>query len=63
MSLNIPTVRRFKSHFEVKGSTSGIFVNFGQFFPCSWILIRIPNTDPDPGGAKSTRVRIRNTDS
>jgi hypothetical protein len=23
-----------------------LFVNFDQF-PCSWILIRIPNTDPD----------------
>ncbi len=25
---------------------SGLFVNFGQF-PCSWIRIRILNTDPD----------------
>jgi hypothetical protein len=26
----------------------GLLVNFGQN-PCSWIRIRIPNTDPNPG--------------
>jgi hypothetical protein len=32
----------------LKGWKSGLFVNFGQF-PCSWIRICIPTTDPDPG--------------
>jgi hypothetical protein len=27
---------------------SGLLIFFGQF-RCSWIRIRIPNTDPDPG--------------
>jgi hypothetical protein len=31
----------------LKGWNSGLLVNFVQF-PCSWIRIRIPNTDPDP---------------
>jgi hypothetical protein len=31
----------------LKGRNPVLFVNFGQF-PCSWILICIPNTDPDP---------------
>ncbi len=29
------------------GRLKCLFVNFGQF-PCSWILIQVPNTDPDP---------------
>ncbi len=29
----------------MKGRKSGLFVNFGQF-PCYWIRILIPNTDP-----------------
>jgi hypothetical protein len=36
----------------------GLLVNFGQF-PCSWIRIRIPNTDPDLGQqaeCRSTRI-------
>jgi hypothetical protein len=32
----------------LKGKKPGLFVNFGQF-PCSWIRIRISNTDPDQG--------------
>jgi hypothetical protein len=32
----------------LKGRKPGLFVNFGQF-PFFWILIRIPNTDPDKG--------------
>ncbi len=31
---------------SLKGWKSGLFVNFGQF-PCSWIRIRIPNSDQD----------------
>jgi hypothetical protein len=31
-----------------KGRKPGLFVNLGQF-PCTWILIHIPNTYPDPG--------------
>ncbi len=47
----------------LKDRKPGLFVNFGQF-PCSWILIRIPNTDPDPGQPYqfgSMRIRIQNT--
>ncbi len=40
----------------LKGRKPGLFLNFGQF-PCSRIRIRIPNTDPDPGAAKSMRIR------
>ncbi len=40
----------------LKGRKPGLFLNFGQF-PCSWIRIRIPNTDPDPGAVKSMRNR------
>jgi hypothetical protein len=32
----------------LKGCKSGFFANFCKF-PCSWIRIRIPNTDPDLG--------------
>jgi hypothetical protein len=32
----------------LKSRKPGLFVNFVQF-PCSWIQICIPNTDPDPG--------------
>ncbi len=39
-----------------KGKKIGVFLNFGQF-PWSWIRIRIPNADPDPGAAKSMRTR------
>jgi hypothetical protein len=50
----------------VKGNKPGLIVNFGQF-PFSWIRIRIPNTDPDPGqpnlcGSMRIRIRIHNTD-
>ncbi len=31
-----------------KDRKQGLFLNFGQF-PCSWIRIRIPNRDLDPG--------------
>jgi hypothetical protein len=30
----------------LKGEKPGLFVKFSQF-PCSWIRICIPNTDPD----------------
>jgi hypothetical protein len=40
-------LRRYKSLFE-KARKPGLLINFGQF-PCSWIRIRISNTDPDPG--------------
>jgi hypothetical protein len=44
-----PDAIRFRIRNTVlKGRKPGLFVNFGQF-PCSWIRIRIPNTDPDPG--------------
>ncbi len=33
---------------KVEFTKIGLFVNFGQF-PCSWIRIRILNTDPYPG--------------
>ncbi len=42
ISQNIPTVRRYKSFFK----KAFLFAKFGQF-QCSWIRIRIPNTDPD----------------
>ncbi len=42
----------------MKGRKPGLFVNFGQF-PCSWIRIRIPNTDADPGGSGSTTLEYR----
>ncbi len=32
----------------MKDRKPGLLVNFGQF-PCSWIRIRIPNKDLDPG--------------
>jgi hypothetical protein len=32
----------------LKGKEPGLFVYFGQF-PCLWIRIRMPITDPDPG--------------
>jgi hypothetical protein len=58
-SINIPTKVQ-KPFF--KGRKPGLFVNFGQF-PCSWIRIRIPNTDPDPRqpndcGSRWIRIRI-----
>jgi hypothetical protein len=37
---------KFKSPFERKEIR--FFLPFGQF-PCYWIWIRIPNTDPDLG--------------
>jgi hypothetical protein len=39
----------------LKGWRSCSFVNFGPV-PCSWIWIRIPNTDPDP-------VELKNSES
>jgi hypothetical protein len=39
-------ISKYKSLF--KWQEPGLFVNFCQFL-CSWIRIRIPNTDPDPG--------------
>jgi hypothetical protein len=46
--------------FLKEGRKPGIFV-FGQFLQSSWIRIRIPNTDPDPGhtseyGSGSTKL-------
>ncbi len=35
-----------------KARKPSLFVNFGEF-PCSWIRIRIPNMDPDPGQPKN----------
>ncbi len=40
---------KFKSPFERKEIR--FFLPFGQF-PCYWIWIRIPNTDPDLGKPK-----------
>jgi hypothetical protein len=47
-SLNI---RLYKSLFERQITRFTIFVDFGQV-AFSWIRIRIPNTDSDPGTAK-----------
>jgi hypothetical protein len=49
----------------MKGRKPGLFVTFGQPL-CSWIriLIRIPNTDPDPGQQNECRsfwIRIHKT--
>ncbi len=51
----------------LKGRIPGLFVNCGQF-PCSWIRIRILNTDPDSDprqpnecGTMWIRIRIHNT--
>jgi hypothetical protein len=44
---NIWYLHRYESHFEML-LKSCLFVNFG-LSPCSWIRIRIANTDPDPG--------------
>ncbi len=42
----------------LKGRKPGLFVNFGQF-TCSWIRIRIPNTDPDPRQPKKwMRIQV-----
>ncbi len=43
-STNIPTKVQ-KPFF--KAEKPCLFFNFGQF-PCSWIRLRVPNTDPDP---------------
>jgi hypothetical protein len=37
---------------KAKKKKPGLFVNFGEF-PCSWIRIRIPIMDPDPGQPKN----------
>ncbi len=40
-----------------KGRKLSFFVNF----PCSWIRIRIPNTDPDPREQTESKwIRIHN---
>ena len=47
-----------------KGRKLGLFVNFGKF-PCYWIRIRIPNTDPDsgqPNHRRSMRIQIHNSE-
>jgi hypothetical protein len=49
----------------VKERKPVLLVNFGQF-PCSWIRIRIPNTDTDPVqptkcGSRWIQIRIHNT--
>jgi hypothetical protein len=49
--------RRVKRLFERQETSFTVFVNFGKF-PCSWIRIRIPNTDRT---AKSMLIRIHNT--
>jgi hypothetical protein len=57
------TYLRGKKGFLKRSQTRNrIFVNFGQF-PCSWIRIRIPTTDPYPGQPNecgSLRIRIHN---
>jgi hypothetical protein len=40
-------LQRYKKTFLIAGN-QGLFVNFGQY-SCSWIRIRIPNKEPDPG--------------
>jgi hypothetical protein len=61
-SKNIPTLVQVTKAF-LKDWESGLFVKLGNF-SCSWIRIRIPNTDPDPGKPNqccSMRIRIHNT--
>ncbi len=41
-------IRRYSTVAIFKGMKTGLFVNIGQY-PFSWIRIRIPDTDPDPG--------------
>jgi hypothetical protein len=58
-------LRRYRTKAFLEGRKPGLFVNVGQF-PSSWILIRIPNTDPDPRqpkecGSRIIRIRIYNT--
>jgi hypothetical protein len=58
-SKNVPT--KVKSLFERE--KPDLFVNIVQF-SCSWIRIRVPNTDLDPGQPNecgSVRIRIHNT--
>jgi hypothetical protein len=45
-STNIPT--KLQKNLFKKGIKPDFFFNFDRF-SCSWIRIRIPNTDPDPG--------------
>ncbi len=52
-----PCINECTKYF-FKGRKRGLFVNFGKF-PCSWIQIRIPNMDPDPG--EPIRTRVHNT--
>jgi hypothetical protein len=59
-SKNIHTKVRYRAF--LKGRKPGLFVNFG-LFPCSWIRIHIPNTDPDlrqqnKCGSRLIRIRI-----
>ncbi len=54
-----------KTYGSYEGWKPGLFVNFGQF-SCSWIRIRIPYTDPDPGqpnhcGSGTTILHVRTT--
>ncbi len=46
----------------LKGRKPCLLVNFCKF-PCSWIRIHIPNTDPDPdpGQPNQCGIRIHNT--
>ena len=52
-------LRRYKTLFKGWNWKLGLFVSFGQLL-CSWIRIRIPNTDPDPvpGIWKAKSMRI-----
>jgi hypothetical protein len=61
MSKNIPTNYEGTKAF-LKGRILGFFGNLCQF-QCSWVLIHIPNTDPDPGQPNhfGSRIRIHNT--
>jgi hypothetical protein len=61
--LKYPTVRRkVQKPFFLKGRNPVLLANFGQC-PCSWIRIRISNTDPDqiqPNEYGSMWIRIHN---
>jgi hypothetical protein len=50
---------RTKAFF--KSRKPGLFVNFRQF-RCSWIRIRIPNTDPNPDPGEPNQCGSIHTD-
>ncbi len=46
--MQVPTVRWYETLLKGGDQVYLLIQNFGQF-PCSWIQIRIPNADSDPG--------------